>query len=114
MLGQRIEGENVLAKRRWRSSLKIKGGVIYACGFAMKTNRLVITYFIPGEVMIVEEQGINEIIPVIYQLNETKYYLLTGSSGYPSATYSSPCLLSGYGENFVILEDRVKTAEIKL
>lgn len=66
------------------------------------------------EVMIVVEQEINEVIPVNYLWrNEAKYYLLTGSSGYPSAAYSSPYLLSGSGDGFVVLEDRIKTGEME-
>ncbi|GEM_PF-6845552 len=59
------------------------------------------------------EQEINEVIPVSYLWRETKYYLLTGSSGYPSAAYSSPYLLSGSGDGFVVPEDRVKTSEME-
>jgi len=59
------------------------------------------------------EQETNEMIPVNYLWHEAKYYLLTGSSGYPSAAYSSPYLLSGSGDGFVVPEDRVKTAGIE-
>ncbi|MFX4260867.1 hypothetical protein ACOBQJ_01575 [Pelotomaculum propionicicum] len=49
-----------------------------------------------------------------YQTNETKYYLLTGGTGYPLAEFSYPLLPGGgsTGDVLVVPEMRQKTANI--
>lgn len=49
-----------------------------------------------------------------YLSNETKYYLLTGGTGYPLAEFSYPLLPGGgsAGSGLVVPEMRPKTANI--
>lgn len=49
-----------------------------------------------------------------YQSNETKYYLLTGGTGYPLAEFSYPLLpgSSSMGAGLVVPEMRKKTSNI--
>lgn len=49
-----------------------------------------------------------------YHSNETKYYLLTGGTGYPLAEFSYPLLpgAGGPGAVLVVPEMRQKTANI--
>lgn len=49
-----------------------------------------------------------------YQSNETKYYLLTGGTGYPLAEFSYPLLpgVGSAGEVLVVPEMRQKTANV--
>lgn len=49
-----------------------------------------------------------------YQSNETKYYLLTGGTGYPLAEFSYPLLTGSVssGAGLVVPEMRQKTSNI--
>lgn len=47
-----------------------------------------------------------------YRTNETKYYLLTGGSGYPLAEYDFPNLAVQKGPGVVVPENRPKTANV--
>jgi len=47
-----------------------------------------------------------------YKTNETKYYLLTGGSGYPLAEFSFYASTEYYGTRLVVPESIPKTANV--
>ena len=63
-----------------------------------------------------DQEGLIKDVNVVfnYQSNETKYYLLTGGTGYPLAEFSHHLLpgSGGTGAVLVVPEMRQKTANI--